>query len=181
MAEQNNAKNNNTQQAPDINEQIKIRRTKLETLQSEGRNPFAIVKYDVTEHTCDILENFDKYEGKSVSIAGRLMAKRVMGKASFANVLDLKGNIQLYVARDSIGEAPYADFKKFDIGDIVGVKGEVFRTQKGEISIHVSEITLLSKSLQVLPEKYHGLKDTDTRYRQRYVDLIVNPEVRDTL
>ena len=180
MAEQNNAKNNNTQQAPDINEQIKIRRTKLETLQSEGRNPFAIVKYDVTEHTCDILENFDKYEGKSVSIAGRLMAKRVMGKASFANVLDLKGNIQLYVARDSIGEAPYADFKKFDIGDIVGVKGEVFRTQKGEISIHVSEITLLSKSLQVLPEKYHGLKDTDTRYRQRYVDLIVNPEVRGT-
>ncbi len=179
MAEQNNAKAQNTQM-PDINEQIQVRRTKLETLQANGKNPFTIMKYDVTEHTSDIRDNFEQYEGKNVSIAGRLMAKRVMGKASFANVLDLKGNIQLYVARDSVGEEPYADFKKFDIGDIVGVKGEVFRTQKGEISIHVSEITLLSKSLQVLPEKYHGLKDTDTRYRQRYVDLIVNPEVRDT-
>ena len=173
------AENNNTQ-AVDVNEQVKIRMDKLKGLQEEGRDPFQITKYDVTNHTQDIKDDFDNLEGKEVSIAGRLMAKRVMGKASFCNVADLKGNIQLYVARDSVGEEPYARFKKFDIGDIVGVKGEVFRTQKGEMSIHVSEITLLTKSLQVLPEKYHGLKDTDQRYRQRYVDLIVNPEVKDT-
>ena len=173
------ADNKNTQM-PDVNEQIKVRMDKLNTLQEAGKDPFQITKYDVTEHTSDIKDNFDEYEGKSVSVAGRLMAKRVMGKASFCNVADLKGNIQLYVARDAVGEETYAAFKKFDIGDIVGVKGEVFRTQKGEISIHVSEITLLTKSLQVLPEKYHGLKDTDQRYRQRYVDLIVNPEVKDT-
>ena len=174
MAEKNNT------QAVDVNEQVKIRMDKLKTLQDEGRDPFQIMKYDVTNHTQDIKDDFDSFEGKEVSIAGRLMAKRVMGKASFCNVADLKGNIQLYVARDAVGEEPYARFKKFDIGDIVGVKGEVFRTQKGEMSIHVSEITLLSKSLQVLPEKYHGLKDTDQRYRQRYVDLIVNPEVKET-
>lgn len=174
MAEKNNT------QAVDVNEQVKIRMDKLKTLQEEGRDPFQIMKYDVNNHTQDIKDDFDSFEGKEVSIAGRLMAKRVMGKASFCNVADLKGNIQLYVARDAVGEEPYARFKKFDIGDIVGVKGEVFRTQKGEMSIHVSEITLLSKSLQVLPEKYHGLKDTDQRYRQRYVDLIVNPEVKET-
>ena len=173
------AENNNTQ-AVDVNEQVKIRMDKLKGLQEEGRDPFQITKYDVTNHTQDIKDDFENFEGKEVSIAGRLMAKRVMGKASFCNVADLKGNIQLYVARDSVGEEPYARFKKFDIGDIVGVKGEVFRTQKGEMSIHVSEITLLCKSLQVLPEKYHGLKDTDQRYRQRYVDLIVNPEVKET-
>jgi len=139
-----------------------------------------ITKYDVTNHTKNIKDEFDGFDGKEVSIAGRLMTKRVMGKASFCKVADLKGNIQLYVARDAVGEEPYAAFKKFDIGDIVGVKGTVFRTQKGEISIHVSDIILLTKSLQVLPEKYHGLKDTDQRYRQRYVDLIVNPEVKDT-
>ena len=174
MAEKNNT------QMPDVNEQIKNRMDKLKTLQEEGRDPFEITKYDVTNHTQDIKEHFEDFEGKEVSIAGRLMAKRVMGKASFCNVADLKGNIQLYVARDSVGEEPYARFKKFDIGDIVGVKGEVFRTQKGEISVHVSEITLLTKSLQVLPEKFHGLTDTEVRYRQRYVDLIVNPEVRTT-
>lgn len=173
------AENNNTQ-AVDVNEQVKIRMDKLKGLQEEGRDPFQITKYDVTNHTQDIKDDFENFEGKEVSIAGRLMAKRVMGKASFCNVADLKGNIQLYVARDSVGEEPYARFKKFDIGDIVGVKGEVFKTQKGEMSIHVSEIILLCKSLQVLPEKYHGLKDTDQRYRQRYVDLIVNPEVKET-
>ena len=174
MAEKNNV------QMPDVNEQIKVRMDKLKTLQENGKDPFQIMKYDVTDHTQDIKDDFDNFEGKSVSIAGRLMAKRVMGKASFCNVADLKGSIQLYVARDAVGEEPYAAFKKFDIGDIVGVKGEVFKTQKGEMSIHVAQITLLSKSLQVLPEKYHGLKDTDQRYRQRYVDLIVNPEVKDT-
>jgi len=173
------AENSNTQ-ITDVNEQIKIRMDKLKTLQESGNDPFVITKYDVTNHTKDIKDDFDGFEGKEVSIAGRLMAKRVMGKASFCNVADLKGNIQLYVARDAVGEEPYAAFKKFDIGDIVGVKGTVFRTQKGEISIHVSDIILLTKSLQVLPEKYHGLKDTDQRYRQRYVDLIVNPEVKDT-
>ena len=153
---------------------------KLKVLQENGKDPFEITKYEVTHHTQDIKDNFDELEGKEVSVAGRLMQKRVMGKASFCNIADLKGNIQLYVARDAVGEEPYAAFKKFDIGDIVGVKGEVFRTQKGEISVHVSQITLLTKSLQVLPEKYHGLTNTDQRYRQRYVDLIVNPEVRDT-
>lgn len=170
----------NNMQMPDVNEQIKIRMDKLKTLQENGNDPFEITKYDVTHHTSDIKDNFEELEGKTVSIAGRIMAKRVMGKASFCNVADLKGNIQLYVARDAVGEEPYALFKKFDLGDIVGVKGEVFLTQKGEKSIHVSEITLLTKSLQVLPEKYHGLKDTDQRYRQRYVDLIVNPEVKET-
>lgn len=165
---------------PDVNEQIKNRMDKLKVLQENGQDPFEITKYDVTHHTKDIKDDFDNLEGKEVAIAGRLMQKRVMGKASFCNVADLNGNIQLYVARDSVGEEPYASFKKFDLGDIVGVKGEVFRTQKGEMSIHVSEITLLSKSLQVLPEKFHGLTDTEVRYRQRYVDLIVNPEVRDT-
>lgn len=173
MAEHNNGQ-------VDVNEQIKNRMDKLKTLQENGNDPFVITKYDVTHHTKDIKDNFEEMEGKSVSIAGRMMSKRVMGKASFCNVADLKGNIQLYVARDNVGEEPYKAFKKFDIGDIVGVKGEVFKTQKGEISIHVTEITLLTKSLQVLPEKYHGLKDTDLRYRQRYVDLIVNPEVKDT-
>ncbi len=174
------AEGNNNTPAVDVNEQIRVRMDKLKALQESGKDPFMITKYDVSCHTTDIKDDFDTYEGKSVSIAGRLMAKRVMGKASFCNVADLKGNIQLYVARDCVGEEPYAAFKKFDIGDIVGVKGEVFRTQKGEISIHVSEITLLTKSLQVLPEKYHGLTNTDQRYRQRYVDLIVNPEVRQT-
>lgn len=174
MAEKNNT------QVPDLNEQIQIRMDKLKGLQESGKDPFQITKYDVTHHTQEIKDCFDDLEGKTVSVAGRLMAKRVMGKASFCNVADLKGNIQIYVARDAVGEEPYAAFKKFDIGDIVGVQGEVFRTQKGEISIHVSEIVLLTKSLQVLPEKYHGLKDTDQRYRQRYVDLIVNPEVKDT-
>ena len=173
MAEQN-------RQTPDVNEQIKIRMDKLKALQEAGNDPFQITKYDVTYHTKDIKDNFDELEGKQVSIAGRLMQKRVMGKASFGNVADLNGNIQIYVARDSIGEEPYAAFKKFDIGDIVGVKGEVFRTQKGEMSIHVSEITLLTKSLQVLPEKFHGLTDTEIRYRQRYLDLIMNPEVKTT-
>ena len=173
MAEQN-------RQTPDVNEQIKIRMDKLKALQEAGNDPFQITKYDVTHHTKDIKDNFDELEGKQVSIAGRLMQKRVMGKASFGNVADLNGNIQIYVARDSIGEEPYAAFKKFDIGDIVGVKGEVFRTQKGEMSIHVSEITLLTKSLQVLPEKFHGLTDTEIRYRQRYLDLIMNPEVKTT-
>ena len=189
MADNNNIQNvqpengQNTQnnvKTPDVNEQIKNRMDKLKTLQEAGKDPFQITKYDVTHHTSDIKNNFDELEGKEVSIAGRLMQKRVMGKASFCNVADLKDNIQLYVARDCVGEEPYAAFKKFDIGDIVGVKGEVFRTQKGEMSIHVSEITLLTKSLQVLPEKYHGLTNTDQRYRQRYVDLIVNPEVRET-
>lgn len=171
---------NNNEQIQDVNEQIRVRMDKLSKLQENGKDPFQIMKYDVSQHTADIVENFEELEGKTVTIAGRLMAKRVMGKASFCNVADLKGNIQLYVAKDSLGEDEYADFKKFDLGDIVGVAGEVFRTQKGEISIHASEVKLLAKSLQVLPEKYHGLKDTDTRYRQRYVDLIVNTEVKDT-
>lgn len=173
------ADNKNTQNT-DVNEQIRNRMEKLKVLQENGKDPFEITKYEVTHHTQDIKDNFDELEGKEVSVAGRLMQKRVMGKASFCNIADLKGNIQLYVARDAVGEEPYAAFKKFDIGDIVGVKGEIFRTQKGEISVHVSQITLLTKSLQVLPEKYHGLTNTDQRYRQRYVDLIVNPEVRDT-
>lgn len=173
------ADNKNTQNT-DVNEQIRNRMEKLKVLQENGKDPFEITKYEVTHHTQDIKDNFDELEGKEVSVAGRLIQKRVMGKASFCNIADLKGNIQLYVARDAVGEEPYAAFKKFDIGDIVGVKGEVFRTQKGEISVHVSQITLLTKSLQVLPEKYHGLTNTDQRYRQRYVDLIVNPEVRDT-
>lgn len=170
----------NQKQEPDINQLLKVRREKLAELQANGNDPFQITKYDVTAHTADIKDNFETLEGKSVSVAGRMMSKRVMGKASFCNVQDLKGNIQVYVARDAIGEDPYKAFKKMDIGDIVGIKGEVFRTKTGEISIHASEVTLLSKSLQIMPEKYHGLTNTDLRYRQRYVDLMVNPESKDT-
>ena len=177
MAGQNN---NNQEKAQDLNQLRKVRREKLANLQAEGKNPFAITKYDVDTHANDCKEKYDEYEGKDVSIAGRLMAKRVMGKASFCNVQDISGNIQCYVARDEIGEESYAGFKKMDIGDIVGIKGFVFTTKMGEISIHVKEITLLSKSLQILPEKFHGLTDTDMRYRQRYVDLIMNEESKKT-
>ena len=163
-----------------LNELLQIRRDKLKELQEAGRDPFVITKYDVTHHSTDVKDNYDEMEGKEVSIAGRLMSKRVMGKASFCNVQDLKGSIQCYVARDAVGEEPYRDFNKMDIGDIVGLKGTVFKTKTGEISIHASELTLLSKSLQILPEKYPGLTNTDLRYRQRYVDLIMNPEVKDT-
>ena len=167
-------------QEPDVHRLLKGRWEKVAGLQGNGNDSFQITKYDVTAHTADIKDNFETLEGKSVSIAGRMMSKRVMGKASFCNVQDLKGNIQVYVARDAIGEDPYKAFKKMDIGDIVGIKGEVFRTKTGEISIHASEVTLLSKSLQIMPEKYHGLTNTDLRYRQRYVDLMVNPESKDT-
>ena len=163
-----------------LNELLQIRRDKLKELQDAGRDPFVITKYDVTHHSTDVKDNYDEMEGKDVSIAGRLMSKRVMGKASFCNVQDLKGSIQCYVARDAVGEESYKDFKKMDIGDIIGLKGTVFKTKTGEISIHASELTLLSKSLQILPEKYHGLTNTDLRYRQRYTDLIMNPEVKDT-
>ena len=169
----------NTQE-PDLNQLRKVRREKLADLQANGKDPFVITKYDQTHHSLEIKDNFEELEGKQVSIAGRMMSKRVMGKASFCNVQDLKGNIQSYVARDSIGEESYKDFKKLDVGDLIGIKGEVFRTKTGEMSIHASEVTLLSKSLQILPEKYHGLTNTDLRYRQRYVDLIMNPDVRDT-
>ena len=164
----------------DPNEILKIRREKLADLQSAGKDPFKLTKFDVTDHSADIKSDFDSYEGKEVTVAGRMMSKRIMGKASFCNVSDLKGNIQAYVARDNIGEESYADFKKYDLGDIIGVTGTVFKTKTGEISIHASSVTLLSKSLQVLPEKFHGLTNTDMRYRQRYVDLIMNQEVRDT-
>ena len=164
----------------DLNQLLKVRREKLANLQSEGKNPFEITKYDVTHHSMDIKDNYDELEGKEVSIAGRMMFKRVMGKASFCNIQDLKGNIQSYVARDEIGEDSYKDFKKYDIGDILGIKGKVFKTKTGEISIHAEKVTLLSKSLQILPEKHHGLTDTDTRYRQRYVDLIMNADVKET-
>ena len=175
-----NEQNNSLNQEQDINQLLKIKREKLAALQEAGNDPFQITKYEVTHHSREIKEHFDELEGKQVSIAGRMMSKRVMGKASFCNVQDLPGNIQCYVARDSVGEESYAMFKKFDVGDIVGVKGEVFRTQKGEMSVHVAEITLLSKSLQILPEKYHGLVNTDIRYRQRYTDLIMNEEVKET-
>ncbi|MCD8300808.1 MAG: lysine--tRNA ligase [Clostridiales bacterium] len=165
---------------PDLNQIRKNRREKLKNLQEAGKNPFLITKYDVSHHSQEVKEHFDELEGQEVSVAGRMMSKRVMGKASFANVQDLSGSIQIYVARDCIGEDPYKDFKKYDIGDIIGVKGEVFRTQMGEISVHASELTLLSKSLQVLPEKYHGLTNTDLRYRQRYVDLIMNQDSKET-
>ena len=171
---------NNQNQVQDINQILKARREKLAAMQEAGKNPFEITKYDVTNHSQEIKDNFDTMEGKSVSIAGRMMFKRVMGKASFCNVQDLQGNIQSYVARDNIGEESYADFKKYDVGDIIGIKGEVFKTKTGEISIHASEVTLLSKSLQVLPEKFHGLTNTDIRYRQRYVDLVMNQDVKDT-
>lgn len=163
----------------DINELLKVKRAKLAELQENGKDPFQIMKFDVTNHSSDIINNFEEFEGKAVSIAGRVMSKRIMGKASFCNIRDINGDIQVYVKRDDIGEEPYAEFKKFDIGDIVGLNGEVFKTHTGEVSVRVTTIVLLTKSLQILPEKFHGLKDTDTRYRQRYIDLIVNPEVKD--
>ncbi len=171
---------NNRQQEQDVGQLLKIRREKLASLQEAGKDPFQITKFDVTTHSRDIKENFEQMEGQTVSIAGRIMQKRVMGKASFCNIQDLKGNIQSYVARDSVGEEPYADFKKYDVGDIVGITGEVFKTKTGEISVHAASITLLTKSLQILPEKYHGLTNTDIRYRQRYIDLIMNEEVKET-
>ncbi|MFR1024058.1 MAG: lysine--tRNA ligase [Roseburia intestinalis] len=171
------AEQNNNQQ--DLNQLLQVRYDKLHELQENGKDPFVITKYDVTNHSTDIVENFDTMEGKPVSIAGRMMFKRVMGKASFCNIQDLKGRIQVYVARDNIGEEIYKDFKKSDIGDIWGVKGYAFRTKTGEISIHAEEMTLLSKSLQILPEKFHGLTDTDMRYRQRYIDLIMNQESKE--
>ena len=167
-------------QEPDLNQLRKVRREKLAELQESGKNPFTITSYDVTCHAADVKEHYEEMEGKQVSLAGRVMQKRVMGKASFCNILDQTGNIQSYVARDSLGEEAYKEFKKLDIGDIIGLEGEVFKTKTGEISIHAAKITLLSKSLQILPEKYHGLTNTDARYRQRYVDLIMNPEARDT-
>ncbi len=167
-------------QEQDLNQLRKVRREKLADLQANGKDPFVITKFDQTHHSMEIKDNFETMEGQTVTIAGRMMSKRVMGKASFCGVQDLQGNIQSYVARDCVGEEAYKDFKKMDIGDIVGITGEVFRTKMGEISIHASEVTLLSKSLQILPEKYHGLTNTDTRYRQRYVDLIMNAEVKDT-
>ena len=179
MAEQNNQQKKGGQQQ-DANQLIQVRYDKLHELQANGKNPFEITKYDVTHHSTDIKDNFENLEGQEVTVAGRMMFKRVMGKASFCNVQDLKGRIQAYVARDEIGEESYADFKKYDVGDILGIKGKVFKTQTGEISIHAQEVTLLSKSLQILPEKYHGLTDTDARYRQRYVDLIMNEDVKDT-
>ena len=167
-------------QEPDLNQLRKVRREKLAELQENGKNPFTITSYDVTCDAADVKEHYEEMEGKQVSLAGRVMQKRVMGKASFCNILDQTGNIQSYVARDSLGEEAYKEFKKLDIGDIIGLEGEVFKTKTGEISIHAAKITLLSKSLQILPEKYHGLTNTDARYRQRYVDLIMNPEARDT-
>lgn len=164
----------------DLNQLLKVRHDKLKDLQDHSKDPFQITKYEVTNHSQEIKDHYDTLEGQTVSIAGRMMFKRVMGKASFCNVQDLEGNIQAYVARDNIGEDSYKDFKKYDVGDILGIKGEVFTTKTGEISIHAQEVTLLSKSLQILPEKYHGLTDTDARYRQRYVDLIMNAEVKDT-
>ncbi|MBR6562814.1 MAG: lysine--tRNA ligase [Clostridia bacterium] len=177
-----NEENRNNAPAEEVNlgDLLAVRRQKLADLQAEGKDPFVITKYDVTHHSADIKSSYEELEGKEVSIAGRLMSKRVMGKASFCNVQDLPGSIQCYVARDSVGVEEYQGFKKFDIGDLVGVKGTVFTTKTGEISIHATEITLLSKSLQILPEKYHGLTNTDTRYRQRYVDLIMNADVKDT-
>ncbi len=185
MSENENRMNGETEVVKEVTEQElnslrQVRREKLAALQAEGNDPFQIMKYDVTHHSAEIKDAFDTLEGQTVSIAGRMMSKRIMGKASFCNILDLKGNIQSYVARDSIGEESYKGFKKLDIGDIIGIRGEVFKTKTGEISIHAHEITLLSKSLQILPEKFHGLTNTDMRYRQRYVDLIMNPESRDT-
>lgn len=174
------AEQNNNQNVQDINALLKVRREKLADLQERGKNPFEITKYDVTHHSQEIKDNFEELNGKSVTVAGRIMAKRVMGKASFCNIQDLQGNIQSYVARDNIGEESYADFKKYDIGDIIGIKGDVFETKTGEKSIHAVEVVLLSKSLQILPEKFHGLTNTDIRYRQRYTDLIMNAEVKDT-
>ncbi len=180
MAENNQNNQKNGGQEQDLGQLLKVRREKLSELQAAGKDPFVITKFDVTAHSTDIKENFDELEGKEVTIAGRMMSKRVMGKASFCNVQDKPGNIQCYVARDSVGEENYKDFKKYDIGDIIGIRGNVFKTKTGEISVHAEEVTLLSKSLQILPEKYHGLTNTDMRFRQRYVDLIMNPEVKDT-
>ena len=167
-------------QEQDLNQLLKVRREKLTELQENGKDPFQITKYDVTHHSMEVKDAFEELEGKSVSLAGRMMSKRVMGKASFCSIQDVQGSIQSYVARDNIGEDHYKDFKKMDIGDIVGIKGEVFKTKTGEISIHATEVTLLSKSLKPLPEKFHGLTNTDLRYRQRYVDLIMNADVKDT-
>ena len=180
MAEQQNQNKNANAKEQDIHQLLKVRREKLAELQTEGRDPFQITKYDQTAHSADIKDHYAEYDGKEVSIAGRIMSKRVMGKASFCNVQDLKGNIQCYVCRDDLGEDSYKDFKRMDIGDIVGVKGFVFTTKMGEISVHAHSVTLLSKSLQILPEKYHGLTNTETRYRQRYVDLIMNEDVKKT-
>ena len=177
---QDNNQNNNENQVQDINKLEKAKREKFDEMLKEGKNPFVITKYEQTHHSQEIKDNFDKLENQTVSIAGRLMLKRVMGKASFCNILDRDGNIQSYVARDDIGEKAYAEFKKYDIGDIIGIKGFVFKTKTGEISIHAKEVTLLSKSLGVLPEKFHGFQDRDLRYRQRYIDLIMNPEVKKT-
>ncbi len=174
------AEKTNLPQEQDVGHLRQVRREKLAALQAEGKNPFVITRYDVTHHTTEIKDQFEALEGQEVSIAGRLMSKRVMGKASFGHVQDRDGSLQVYVARDMIGEEPYKDFKKMDIGDLLGIRGEVFRTNAGEISVKAHQVTLLSKSLQILPEKYHGLTNTDTRYRQRYVDLIMNPEVKDT-
>jgi lysyl-tRNA synthetase class 2 len=179
MGQENNANNNGAPQQ-DLNQLLKVRREKLQELQDNGKDPFVITKYDVTHHSTDVKEHYDELEGKEVTLAGRMMFKRVMGKASFCNIQDLKGSIQAYVARDNIGEDSYKDFKRYDVGDILGIRGTVFTTKTGEISIHAEEVTLLSKSLQILPEKYHGLTDSDIRYRQRYVDLIMNPEVKET-
>lgn len=167
-------------QQKDVNQILKNRREKLENLRAAGKDPFVITKYDVSHHSQEIKKNYDELEGETVSVAGRMMFKRVMGKASFCNIRDKQGDIQIYVSRDDIGDDSYKDFKKYDIGDILGIRGRVFKTKTGEISVHAEEVVLLSKSLQVLPEKFHGLTDTDVRYRQRYVDLIMNPEVRDT-
>ena len=180
MAEQTNQKNNAQAPEQNLNELLKIRREKLAELQAAGEDPFEITKYDQTHHSADIKNNFDSLEGQTVSIAGRMMSKRIMGKASFCNVQDLEGGIQCYVARDTLGEDEYKKFKKLDIGDIIGIVGTVFKTKTGETSVHAEKITLLTKSLQILPEKYHGLTNTDTRYRQRYTDLIMNPEAKDT-
>lgn len=180
MAENTNNHNNVNVQEPDLNQLLKVRREKLANLQEAGKNPFIIMKYEATHHSQEVKDSFETLEGQVVTVAGRIMQKRVMGKASFCNIQDLQGNIQSYVARDSIGEESYSDFKKYDVGDIVGIKGEVFRTKTEEISIHASEVTLLTKSLQILPEKFHGLTNTDIRYRQRYVDLIMNQEVKST-
>jgi lysyl-tRNA synthetase, class II len=168
------------QEEQDINELLKIRRAKLTELQESGNDPFQIMKFEVANRSNEILEKFEEFEGKEVSIAGRVMSKRVMGKASFCNIRDIGGDIQVYIRKDEVGEEPYAQFKKYDIGDIIGIEGTVFKTHTGEVSVKVQKVILLTKSLQILPEKFHGLKDTDTRYRQRYIDLIVNPEVRDT-
>ena len=179
MAQNNQGNNGGGQQ--DIHQLLQVRYDKLHELQANGKNPFVITKYDVTNHSEDIREQYGDLEGKEVSLAGRMMFKRVMGKASFCNIQDIKGRIQIYVARDDIGEEAYKEFKKYDVGDILGIRGIVFTTKTGEISVHAKEVLLLSKSLQILPEKFHGLTDTDTRYRQRYVDLIMNEDVKDTM